>query len=66
MEDYSKPKYKKGDILYALDKNSSEGMFKVRVVDYGWDETLTLWYECEPVEFKSFTREFKEKDLRRV
>ena len=53
-------KYDRGDILLTKDG------FKVRVVDYGWDEDLTLWYECEPVEFTSFSREFKEEDLCRV
>lgn len=53
-------KYNKGDILMC-----KQGI-KVRVVNYGYDEDLTLWYECEPAEFKSITREFKEEDLFRV
>lgn len=53
-------KYEKGDILMW---NGT----RVRVVDYGWDDELTLWYECTPADFVcSITREFKEEDLCRV
>ena len=54
-------KYNKGDIL--MTKND----IRVQVVDFGWDDELTLWYECKPVDFKcAITREFKEEDLYRV
>lgn len=60
-EEVTDTKYHKGDILMT-----NNGI-KVRVVDLGWDENLTLWYECQPVDFKcAITREFKEEDLCRV
>lgn len=53
-------KFEKGEVLMC------KYNIKVRVVDYGWDDNFTLWYECEPADFKSITREFKEDELFRV
>ena len=31
---------------------------KAKIIDMGPDESGKIWYECIPVEFNSFSREF--------
>ena len=31
---------------------------KAKIIDMGPDESDKIWYECIPVEFNSFSREF--------
>ena len=33
-------------------------LIKAKIIDMGPDESGKIWYECVPVEFNSFSREF--------
>lgn len=37
-----------------------------KIVDMGPDEDGIIWYEVEPIEFNSITREFTEDKLEKV
>jgi hypothetical protein len=49
----------KGDIAMC-------GKFKVKIVECIQDEDGSWWYEIEPVEFNSFTREVPQSKLKRL
>lgn len=49
--------FKIGDIVMVQGCKDLEPI-KAKIVDMGPDESGKIWYECVPVEFNSFSREF--------
>jgi len=57
--------FKIGDIVMVQGCKDLEPI-KAKIIDMGPDESGTIWYMCEPVEFQAIAREFTANCLTKI